>query len=136
MLNQSGGNFQRLRKLAWPSPRLLRRCAPVYRRCARGMPRVEGAKRGDKHVAYDLDQCRAKIMDYIRSEIQDKELIFDLETPLEGVKIDSIDVIHVIFKVEEEFGVAIDLDQTAKYEKVGDFVDAIIKFIPMDRRAS
>ena len=39
-------------------------------------------------------------------------------------------------KVEEEFGVAVDLPQDQKYEKVGDFVDALVKFIPVQDKAS
>ena len=98
--------------------------------------RLDVASDGVHALAYDRDECRAKILDFIRSEIQDKTLKFDLETPIEGVKIDSIDIVHVIFKVEEEFGVAVDLPQDQKYEKVGDFVDALVKFIPVQDKAS
>ena len=75
-------------------------------------------------------------MDLIRSEIQDKEAVFDMNAPIEGVTIDSIDVIHVVFKVEEEYGIQVDLDQNAKYETVGEFVEALLKFVPLESKAS
>ncbi len=87
-------------------------------------------------MAYDRDACYAKILDFMRSEIQDKTIQFDMNTPIEGVKIDSIDVIHVIFKVEEEFGVTVDLPQESKFATVGEFVEAILKFIPIENTAS
>ncbi len=87
-------------------------------------------------MTYDRDKTAAQILEYIRSEIQDKDIVFDLKTPIEGVKIDSIDVIHVIFKVEEVFGVAVNLPQDQKYDTVGDFVNAILKFIPIEGKAS
>lgn len=87
-------------------------------------------------MTHDREADCAKILEFIRSEIQDKTVRFDMNTPIEEVKIDSIDVIHVIFKVEEQFGVAVDLAQDGKYQTVGDFVDAVLKFIPADGKAS
>jgi acyl carrier protein len=87
-------------------------------------------------LALDRDACIAKILGFIRSEIQDKSIEFDMNTSIEGVKIDSIDVIHVIFKVEEEFGCTVDLPQDSKFATVGDFVEALLKFIPPDYKAS
>ena len=87
-------------------------------------------------MAYEREATCAKILEFIRSEIQDKTIPFDMETPIEGVKIDSIDIIHVIFKVEEEFGATVDLPQDGKYSTVGDFVEAVLKFIPLENKAS
>ena len=81
------------------------------------------------------DELAQSIMGFMRSEMQDKTLDFTMETPLEGVKIDSIDVIHVIFKVEEEYGATVDMAPDAKFSTVGDFVNALISFIPADRKA-
>jgi acyl carrier protein len=53
-----------------------------------------------------------------------------MDTPIAMLKIDSIDVIHVVFKVEEEFNATIDLPPDAKFETVGDFVRALTEFIP------
>ncbi len=69
-------------------------------------------------------------MEFIHSEMQDKSLQFDMNTPIESVKIDSIDVIHVIFKVEEEFKTTVDLPQDSKFETVGDFVRTLADFVP------
>ncbi|SEC23604.1 Phosphopantetheine attachment site [Beijerinckia sp. 28-YEA-48] len=75
-----------------------------------------------------------RIMGFMRSEMQDKSTQFAMDTPLEGVKIDSIDVIHVIFKVEEEYGATVDMAPDAKFATVGDFVNALIDFVPADKK--
>lgn len=75
-----------------------------------------------------------RIMGFMRSEMQDKTTQFAMDTPLEGVKIDSIDVIHVIFKVEEEYGATVDMAPDAKFDTVGDFVNALIDFVPADKK--
>jgi acyl carrier protein len=61
--------------------------------------------------------------------VQEKSVEITMDTPIEAVKMDSIDVIHVVFKAEEEFKVAIDLDTSTKYETIGDFVNPIIERI-------
>ncbi|HEV2571414.1 acyl carrier protein [Methylocella sp. CPCC 101449] len=75
-----------------------------------------------------------RIMGFMRSEMQDKSIEFSMDTPLEGVKIDSIDVIHVIFKVEEEYGATVDMAPDSKFATVGEFVNALIDFIPADKK--
>jgi acyl carrier protein len=81
-------------------------------------------------LANDRDQICSRILEFIRSEIQDKTVEFDMDSPIEIVKIDSIDVIHVIFKVEEEYNVAIDLPQDSKFATIGDFVRTLANFVP------
>ncbi len=81
-------------------------------------------------MASDNEQIYTKILSFIHSEIQDKSVEFDMDTPIAAVKIDSIDVIHVVFKVEEEFETTIDLPQDSKFDTVGDFVRALAAFIP------
>ena len=80
-------------------------------------------------MAYDRDQVCSRILEFIRSEIQDKTIEFDMDSPIEVVKIDSIDVIHVIFKVEEEYNIAIDMPQDSKFTTIGDFVSALADFV-------
>ena len=81
-------------------------------------------------MANDRDMICARIIDFIHSENQDKTIEFDMDTPIESIKIDSIDVINVIFKVEEEFKAVVDLPQDAKFITVGDFVRALAAFVP------
>ena len=80
-------------------------------------------------MANDRDQVCSRILEFIRSEIQDKTIEFDMDSPIEVVKIDSIDVIHVIFKVEEEYNIAIDMPQDSKFTTIGDFVSALADFV-------
>ena len=81
-------------------------------------------------MANDRDQVCSRILEFIRSEIQDKPVEFKMDSPIEIVKIDSIDVIHVIFKVEEEYNIAIDMPQDSKFATIGDFVRALADFVP------
>jgi acyl carrier protein len=86
-------------------------------------------------LANDRDEICAKIMEFIHSEMQDKSIKFDMNTPIESVKIDSIDVIHVVFKVEEEFKTTVDLPQDSRFATVGDFVRALADFVPVSGNA-
>ncbi len=86
-------------------------------------------------MAYDREMVCAKILEFIHSEAQDKSVAFDMTTPIETVKIDSIDVINVVFKVEEAFKVSIDLPQDSKFETIGDFVNALANFVPDSDKA-
>ncbi|HVB88894.1 MAG TPA: acyl carrier protein [Beijerinckiaceae bacterium] len=81
-------------------------------------------------MAYSKEFIQQKILGFIRSEIQDKTVPLELDTPIESIKIDSIDVINVIFKVEEEFKAEVTLSNDVSYSTVGQFVDALMAFIP------
>ena len=70
-----------------------------------------------------------RIIQFIREEVQEKSVDITMDTPIDAVKMDSIDIIHVVFKAEEEFKIAIDLDTTTKYETIGDLVRPIIELI-------
>ena len=83
--------------------------------------------------AYEA-QCN-RIIQFIREEVQDKSVDITMDTPIESVKMDSIDVIHVVFKAEEEFKVEIDLDTSTKYETIGDLVRPIIARIDAKERS-
>jgi len=85
-------------------------------------------------VAYDRESVCSKILGFIRAEAQDKTIQFDMNTPIEAVKIDSIDVINVVFKVEEEFKVAVDLPQDSRFDTIGEFVNTLADFVlPADK---
>lgn len=85
---------------------------------------------GNSDLAYSKEFLQQKILGFIRSEIQDKTVTMEMNTPIEAIKIDSIDVIHVIFKVEEEFKAEVTLSNEVTYATVGEFVNALIEFIP------
>jgi acyl carrier protein len=75
-------------------------------------------------------QLEARIIALLKREIQDKEAVLTRDTRRDDVVIDSIDIVHVIFAVEEEFGILINLSVNAKFETVGDLLDMFISFIP------
>lgn len=81
----------------------------------------------------DLEQL---IISFIQKEIQDKSAVLTRDTRREDVAIDSIDVVNVVFAVEEKFDVEVDLPPDAKFETVGDLVDTLIRFIPLEKRST
>ena len=74
-------------------------------------------------------------MEFIQAEVRDRGVDFDMNTAIDALKIDSIDVINVIFKVEDEFRVALDLPPDARFATVGDFVGALADFVPAAGKA-
>ncbi len=97
---------------------------------------VSGFEREGCVLTSDHEAARARILDIMRSQVQDKSVFFDLDTSIEGVKIDSIDIIQVLFKVEEEFNTHVELPLDAKYEKIGDFVEAMLTGVGSRGKAS
>jgi acyl carrier protein len=111
-----------------------------YRRTPVAQEAESPSTRGVRHQVNDgvnLSHTKAeiqeKILGFIRSEIADKTTPVALDTPIDAANIDSIDVIHVIFKVEEEFKTEVSLSNDVSYATVGEFVDALIRFIPPDQ---
>ena len=86
-------------------------------------------------MANDRETCRAKIMEAIRAEVNDPSVVFDSGTPIEDLRISSMDVINIIFRVEEAFGISVELPDGSQFKTVGDFVNALMKFIPLDDAA-
>ena len=80
----------------------------------------------------DLEQ---QIITFIQKEVQDKSAVLTRDTRRDEVAIDSIDVVNVVFAVEEKYDIEVDLTPDAKFETVGELVDALISFIPEEKRA-
>ena len=83
-----------------------------------------------------LSDVERRIISFIQKEIQDKTVVLTRETRREDVAIDSIDVVNVVFAIEEEFDIEVELTPDAKFTTVGDLVDALIRFIPEEKRSS
>ncbi len=97
------------------------------------MTRIVTAKIGEQVDAStsDLD---LQIIALLRKEIQDKDAILTRETRRDDIAIDSIDVVNVVFAVEEKYDVEINLTPQARFETVGDLIDALVAFIPEEKR--
>ena len=78
----------------------------------------------------------ARIIGFIQKEIQDKSAVLTRATRRDEVAIDSIDVVNVVFAIEEEFGVEVALTTDAGFETVGELVDALVAFIPEEKRSA
>ena len=83
-----------------------------------------------------LSALDRRIIEFIQKEIQDKSVVLTRETRREDVAIDSIDIVNVVFAIEEEFDIEVDLTPDAKFDTVGELVDTLIGFIPEEKRAS
>ncbi len=89
-----------------------------------------------KQTDGQASDVESRIIAFIQKEIQDKSVVLTRDTRRDEVAIDSIDVVNVVFAIEEEFDVEIDLTPDAKFETVGDLIDTLISFIPAERRGS
>jgi acyl carrier protein len=83
-------------------------------------------------VALSRSELAENILEVVRSESQDQSVQITMDTLIKDVSIDSVDVINILFRLEDEYKVSIDLDVQAQPEKVGDLVNALIEFIPHD----
>ena len=78
------------------------------------------------------EALRAKVLEFIRSEVSDNADSLELNTPISQLNIDSIGMIQVIFKFEDAYGVSVDLPESHDFETVGEMIEALVAFIPSD----
>lgn len=97
------------------------------------MSAIETTEPQPAHPAKTPSEAESQIIEFIRNEIQDKSAVLTLETRREDVAIDSIDIVHVIFAIEEKYDIEINVPPDAKFETVGQLVATLIAFIPKDK---
>ncbi len=83
-----------------------------------------------------LSALDRRIIEFIQKEIQDKSVVLTRETRREDVAIDSIDIVNVVFAIEEEFDIEVNLTPDAKFDTVGELIDTLTGFIPEEKRPS
>jgi acyl carrier protein len=71
-----------------------------------------------------------RIIEFIRAELRDKTTEITRDTPIESIHIDSLDVIEVLYKFEDEFNVSINLSPNSKFLTVGEFIDSVLDQVP------
>lgn len=79
----------------------------------------------------DLDR---QIIELLQKEMLDKSVVLTRETRRDEVSIDSIDIVNVVFAIEEKYDVEVNLTPRDRFETVGDLIDALATFIPEDKR--
>lgn len=84
----------------------------------------------DAPKTYRRAELEAEIIQLIQSEVQGKSDVLTMSTPRDAVAIDSIDIVETIFKIEERYKVSVTLPLDAKFETVGDLVNALISCFP------
>ena len=72
------------------------------------------------------------VLGIVRREATQQESVINLDSRVEDVNIDSIDLINILFLLEDEYSVVIDMDIQEHVETVGDLIEALIAFIPHD----
>jgi acyl carrier protein len=86
-------------------------------------------------VALTREELVEHVLGIVRSEAPRQDVAINLDTPVESVNIDSIDLINILFRLEDEYKVNIDMDLQERPETVGALIDALITFIPHDKSA-
>lgn len=90
-----------------------------------------GTKEGTTRTLSDLDR---QIIELLQKEMADKSVVLTRDTRREDVSIDSIDIVNVVFAIEEKYDVEVNLTPRDRFETVGDLIDALAAFIPEGRR--
>lgn len=75
-----------------------------------------------------------QIIELLQKEMLDKSVILTRETRREDVSIDSIDIVNVVFAIEEKYDIEVNLTPRDRFDTVGDLIDALAAFIPEDKR--
>jgi acyl carrier protein len=84
-------------------------------------------------VALTREELVEHVLGIVRSEAPRQDAEINLDTPVESVNIDSIDLINILFRLEDEYKVNIEMDLQERPETVGDLIEALIAFIPHDK---
>ena len=71
-----------------------------------------------------------KILAFLQAEIQDKSVGLEMDTPIDSVQVDSVDILNVMFRIEEEFKIEIQMAFDWHFDTVGDLVEALMGFVP------
>lgn len=75
-----------------------------------------------------------QIIELLQKEMLDKSVVLTRETRRDEVSIDSIDIVNVVFAIEEKYDVEVELTPRDRFDTVGDLIDALAAFIPEDKR--
>jgi len=86
-------------------------------------------------VALTRDELVAHVLEIVKNEAPRQDVAIDFDTPVESVNIDSIDLINILFRLEDEYKVNIEMDLQERPETVGDLINALIGFIPHGQNA-
>lgn len=73
-------------------------------------------------MSSDQDSVRDAILRCLREEKPTFAEKLQDSTPTSEVEIDSIDIIQVVFKLEDMFHVSLDIDPSARFETVGEML--------------
>ena len=77
----------------------------------------------------DRDEIRRKAIEVARAELAPRPVEFDDTTPCADIDVDSIDVIQIIFRLEEEFKIEINAPPYNSFVTMGDLFDVIVESI-------
>lgn len=84
-------------------------------------------------MALTREKLVEHVLDIVRTEAPRQDAAINLDTPVESVNIDSIDLINILFRLEDEYKVNIEMDIQEHPKTVGDLINTLIAFIPHDQ---
>lgn len=86
-------------------------------------------------MALTREELVEHVLDIVRNEAPRQETAINFDTPIDSVNIDSIDLINILFRLEDEYKVNIEMDLQERPQTVGDLINDLIAFIPHDNDA-
>jgi acyl carrier protein len=81
-------------------------------------------------VSVTRDTVQTEIFDLVRKYSLSKQLELTDASEVETLGVDSIDLMEIVFRLEEKFGAAIDDSGLENLPKLGDLVDLAHRAIP------
>jgi len=77
-----------------------------------------------------MAQIAEKVMDIIAKEAKLDRSVLTLDTRLDSLKIESLDLVQILFAIEDEFDVYVPYnDESYKLETLRDVVDGVNRLI-------
>lgn len=86
-------------------------------------------------MALTREELVEHVLGIVRDEAPRQETAISLDTPVESVNIDSIDLINIIFRLEDEYKINIEMDLQERPQTVGELINHLIAFIPHDNES-
>jgi acyl carrier protein len=78
-----------------------------------------------------MDDVEATVLDYVAQKANVERATLSRETPIESLDLASIDILEIMFEVEEKYNISLlyNVNEGGSFKTVGDVLDLVTKQI-------
>ena len=78
-----------------------------------------------------MDDVEATVLDYVAQKANVERTTLSRETPIESLDLASIDILEIMFEVEEKYNISLlyNVNEGGSFKTVGDVLDLVTKQI-------